>query len=38
MDPHRFIAHWQEWVTLSGYIGLSLFVAWQVFTRSGPKA
>jgi hypothetical protein len=34
METNSFIAHWQEWLTLGGYIGLSLFVAWQVFTRS----
>lgn len=34
METNSFIAHWQEWVTLGGYFGLSIFVAWQVFTRS----
>ncbi len=26
--------HWMDWATVIGYVGFTLFIMWQIFSRS----
>jgi len=26
--------HWMNWATVIGYVGFTLFIMWQIFSRS----
>jgi hypothetical protein len=37
MELTGFLSNWQDAVTIGGYVIFTAFIAWQIFSRSGPR-